>query len=240
MSTPIKILIVEDNVLIAYNMQCMLEEMEYTIVANTTNYESAIEALATNKIDLALLDIQLNTSKTGIDIGKHLKDNYNIPFIFVTSNSDKETIDQAKKVNPDGYLLKPYDEKDLYAAIEIAITNYQKKRKENTTNKHINTTFIFVKEGFLFKKISFEDILYVKADNVYVDVYTKNKTFVVRSTLKSFLERLPSNRFYRINKSYVINIDKVEAFNSRDIVINEQLLPLSKEYKTIIKNKLMH
>jgi len=237
MSTPIKILIVEDNVLIAYNMQNMLEDMGYEIVANKTTYEDAVEVLATHKIDLALLDIQLGTSKTGIDIGKHINEHYKIPFIFVTSNSDKETVDQAKTVKPNGYLLKPYDEKDLFASIEIAITNYQEEPIESTTDE--NTTFIFVKEGYLFKKILLDEILYVKADNVYVDVFTKSKTYTVRSTLKNFLERLPSTRFYKINKSYVINIGKVEAFNNRDVVINDKMLPLSKEYRAKIKERLI-
>ena len=96
MDKPINILIVEDNVLIADDMQMMLEDMGYMIAANVTSYEKAVEALANISIDLALLDIQLATAKTGIDIGRHIREKYNIPFVFVTSNSDKDTINKAK------------------------------------------------------------------------------------------------------------------------------------------------
>jgi len=239
MSVSIKILIVEDNILIAQDMKNMLEDMEYEVVDYVTNYKDALLTLSENKIDLALLDIQLAGDKTGIDVGEIINKKYHIPFIFVTSNSDKETIAKAKKVNPAGFLVKPFDEKSLFSSIEIGITNFQNRINILKKEQNIHHDFIFVKDGYLFKKVLFNDILYIKADNVYVDVFTKSKTITVRSTLKNFLERLPSDQFIKINKSYVINIRKVEAFNTRDVIINGNLLPLSKEYKEQLKLLLL-
>ena len=84
MEHPIKILIVEDNVIIADDMQSMLEEIGYEVVDNVIVYEQAIEVLKNNHVDLVLIDIILASDKTGIDLGKHIRQNYNIPFIFVT------------------------------------------------------------------------------------------------------------------------------------------------------------
>ena len=124
MEQPIKILIVEDNVIIADDMQSMLEEIGYEIVDNVIVFEQAVEVLKTKEVDLVLIDIILASDKTGIDLGKHIRDNYNIPFIFVTSNSDRATVENAKTVKPNGYLVEPFEQQDLYTSIEIALSNF--------------------------------------------------------------------------------------------------------------------
>jgi len=121
---PIRILIVEDNVIIADDMQSMLEEIGYEIVDNVIVYEQAEEVLKTQEVDLVLIDIILASDKTGIDLGKHIRENYDIPFIFVTSNSDRATVENAKTVKPNGYLVKPFEQQDLYTSIEIALSNF--------------------------------------------------------------------------------------------------------------------
>jgi len=240
MSKPINILIVEDNVLIADDMQMILEDMGYNVIANVTSYETAIEALNSNTVDLALLDIQLATKKSGIDIGEYIRDKFDIPFVFVTSNSDKETVNQAKQVKPNGYLVKPFEEKDLFTTIEITMSNFQetKPSSESKVSKNFLKKSIFVKDSHLYRKIVFKDILYIKSDNVYIEIYTNEKMHVIRSTLKDFLTKLPQDDFYRTSKSYIINIKHVQALNSRDVIINDKLIPISKEYKSIIQKRL--
>lgn len=240
MEKSISILIVEDNVLIADDMQMILEDMGYNVVANVTSYEKAVVALEKNTVDLALLDIQLATEKSGIDIGKHIRDNYDIPFVFVTSNSDKETLNQAKEVKPNGYLVKPFEEKDLYTTIEITMSNFEESdsKTDSKKNKSVLKKSIFVKDSHLYRKIIFKDILYIKSDNVYIEIYTTGKTYVVRSTLKDFLKKLPQDDFLRTSKSYIINIRHVQAMNSRDVIIDDKMIPVSKEFKPIIQEML--
>ncbi|MGB7392965.1 MAG: response regulator, partial [Pricia sp.] len=129
MEQPIKILIVEDNVIIADDMQSMLEEIGYEIVDNVIVYEQAEEVLKNQQVDLVLIDIILASDKTGIDLGKHIRANYDIPFIFVTSNSDRATVENAKSVKPNGYLVKPFEQQDLYTSIEIALSNFSSSEK---------------------------------------------------------------------------------------------------------------
>ena len=233
MEKPIKIMVVEDNVLIADDMQMMLEDMGYEVVANVTSYEAAIEALSKFEIDLALLDIQLATDKTGIDIGQHIRKRFNIPFVFVTSNSDKDTINKAKGVKPNGYLVKPFAEKDLYSTIEITLSNFESTKSSQSSSVLKNS--IFIKESQLYHKLLHNDIFYVKSDNVYVEVYTQKKMYLVRSTLKDFLSRLPQDMFYRTSKSYIINIKHIQSLNSKDIMVNDRQIPISKEYKADIQ-----
>ncbi|MDT0607364.1 LytR/AlgR family response regulator transcription factor [Croceitalea rosinachiae] len=246
MEHPIKILIVEDNVIIADDMQSMLEEIGYEVVDNVIVYEQAVEVLKNNHVDLVLIDIILASDKTGIDLGKHIRDAYNIPFIFVTSNSDKATVENAKTVKPDGYLVKPFEQQDLYTSIEIALSNFNYSRKADS--KEIGTDTdgdsfmsnsvlkdsIFVKKQHLYYRIQFGDIQFIKADNVYLEVNTVDKKFLVRSPLKDYLEKLPKHKFYRAHKSYIVNVDHIDAINSKDIMINNTLIPISKDFKEFI------
>jgi DNA-binding LytR/AlgR family response regulator len=244
---PIKILIVEDNVIIADDMQSMLEEIGYEIVDNVIVYEQAVEVLKSQQVDLVLIDIILASDKTGIDLGKHIRENYDIPFIFVTSNSDRATVENAKTVKPNGYLVKPFEQQDLYTSIEIALSNFI-YGKQNSDSTHPNEDSnedvpmsnsilkdsIFVKKQHLYYRIQFGDIQFIKADNVYLEVNTVDKKFLVRSPLKDYLEKLPQNKFYRAHKSYIVNVDHIDAINSKDIMINNTLIPISKDFKEFI------
>jgi two-component system response regulator LytT len=244
---PIKILIVEDNVIIADDMQSMLEEIGYEIVDNVIVYEQAVEVLKTQQVDLVLIDIILASDKTGIDLGKHIRENYDIPFIFVTSNSDRATVENAKTVKPNGYLVKPFEQQDLYTSIEIALSNFiygkqnvAKGISTEDTNEDVPMSnsilkdSIFVKKQHLYYRIQFGDIQFIKADNVYLEVNTIDKKFLVRSPLKDYLEKLPQNKFYRAHKSYIVNVDHIDAINSKDIMINNTLIPISKDFKEFI------
>ena len=244
MEQPIKILIVEDNVIIADDMQSMLEEIGYEIVDNVIVYEQAVEVLKSQEVDLVLIDIILASDKTGIDLGKHIRDNYNIPFIFVTSNSDRATVENAKTVKPNGYLVKPFEQQDLYTSIEIALSNFEYEGKsvpaetaspaEKMGPNSVLKDSIFVKKQHLYYRIPFGDIQFIKADNVYLEVNTIDKKFLVRSPLKDYLQKLPRNKFYRAHKSYIVNVDHIDAVNSKDIMINNTLIPISKDFKEFI------
>ena len=243
MEQPIKILIVEDNVIIADDMQSMLEEIGYEIVDNVIVYEQAEEVLKNHHVDLVLIDIILASDKTGIDLGKHIREKYDIPFIFVTSNSDRATVESAKSVKPNGYLVKPFEQQDLYTSIEIALSNFihsDKTAAAAEANEDVamsNTVLkdsIFVKKQHLYYRIQFADIRFIKADNVYLEVNTVDKKFLVRSPLKDYLEKLPKNKFYRAHKSYIVNVDHIDAINSRDIMIKDTLIPISKDFKEFI------
>ncbi len=243
MEQPIRILIVEDNVIIADDMQSMLEEIGYEIVDNVIVYEQAVKVLESEQVDLVLIDIILASDKTGIDLGKHIRDNYDIPFIFVTSNSDRATVENAKTVKPNGYLVKPFEQQDLYTSIEIALSNFtysasksgESNRQEDVPmSNSVLKDSIFVKKQHLYYRIQFGDIQFIKADNVYLEVNTVDKKFLVRSPLKDYLKKLPKNKFYRAHKSYIVNVDHIDAINSKDIMINKNLIPISKDFKEFI------
>ncbi len=120
----IKVLIVEDEVLIAKDIAKTLEGIDYVVSGIAFDGSSALDQLKTNLPDLVLLDINLGSQPDGIQIATLIQEEYHIPFIFLTSYATGMIIDRAKRTRPMGYLVKPFREKDLFSAIEIGLHNY--------------------------------------------------------------------------------------------------------------------
>lgn len=129
---PIRILIVEDDVFIAQDIQEYLEHMQYSVSGVAYDAEEAIRELSDNPPNLVLLDIHLGEGRSGIDVAGMIRDVYQIPFIFLTSHASKSVLEQAKQTRPMGYIVKPFDEKDLFSAIEIALYNHSQRWEQAT------------------------------------------------------------------------------------------------------------
>lgn len=127
----IKILIVEDEPVIAKNISMYLNNNDFIVSGIAYDDEEAIKQLQQNTPDAVILDINLDSETDGIDIAAHINQHYHLPFLFLTSYSDKETLQRAKSVEPYGYIVKPFNERTLLASIEIAISNFaQRNNKE--------------------------------------------------------------------------------------------------------------
>jgi DNA-binding NarL/FixJ family response regulator len=126
----LRILIVEDEPLIAADIAASIEEMGFTATGIAYSADTAMEELKSNTPDIVLLDIQLNKKgQEGIEIAQLINEKYGLPFIYLTSFSDKKTLQEAKTTEPYGYVVKPFNEAGLYAAIEIALYNHTQKNK---------------------------------------------------------------------------------------------------------------
>ncbi|MER0440030.1 response regulator transcription factor [Emticicia sp. W12TSBA100-4] len=125
----IRILIIEDDPIIAADIADYLNNVDYRVSGIAYNPAQAYEQLKTNLPDLILLDINLSSEQNGIDIATYIHQNHAIPFIFLTSYSTREVLNKAKITEPSGYIVKPFDEEDLFATIEIALYNFAQKQK---------------------------------------------------------------------------------------------------------------
>jgi DNA-binding LytR/AlgR family response regulator len=230
----VKILVVEDEIVIADNICNILEKLGYEVLEPVINYSEAIEQLENEKPDLALLDIQLAGSKDGIDLAWKIKEDFDIPFIFLTSNADPRTVGRAKELAPPAYLVKPFNKDDLYTSIEMALHNYSSKsspKKEQAEDNVIIKDSFFIKDKNLFHKVKFSEILFIKSEHVYVELYTKSKKkHLIRSTMNDFVETLPNN-FFRTHRSYTINLDYLETITSRYVLIGNDEIPIGTKYR---------
>lgn len=234
----VKIVVVEDEIIIADNICEILEDIGYAVFEPAISYAEAIESIEENKPDLLLVDIQLSGKKDGIDLARKINEQYNIPFIFLTSNADKSTIERAKKVEPAAYLVKPFIKEDLYSSIEIALHNFIKKTKVQNEDLIIKNV-LFIKQKHAFVKVKFEDILFLQSDHVYVEVYTTgNRKFLIRNSLTELINKL-DNQFIRVHRSFIVNLTHMEAIKGNVIeMVNEFKVPISKQYKNELLSKL--
>lgn len=120
----IKVLIVEDDPLIAIDIEQILNNLNFRVSGTAYNPEDALLSLKNNTPDIVLLDVNLDSDKDGIHIAEIINEKYQLPFIYLTAHADKTTLERAKKTKPAGYIIKPFDERDLLAGIEIGLYNY--------------------------------------------------------------------------------------------------------------------
>lgn len=218
----IKIGIVEDEMIIASVIQDCLEKLNYEVVEPVLSFNEAIEMLYIEQPDIVIIDIRISGKKDGIELAEYIRENYSIPFIFLTANSDKETLSRAKKTNPNAYLLKPFTQNDLFAAIEIGLNNFEMQKAINSKLQ----TSIVIKDGYNLVNVPFSDIVYfVCADN-YLQLILKNgKTLLTRSTIAEMNNRLPQDQYSQISRSIIINKSFISKVEKNKVFIND--IPLS-------------
>lgn len=230
----IKILVVEDEMIIADNICDTLEDLGYDVCEPAINYTEAIATINSENPDIAILDIQLSGRKTGIDIAKKIRESYHFPFIFLTSNADSLTLNQAKEVMPPAYLIKPFSKEELYTSLEIALSNFSKYKKEESeevVESHIIKNAFFIKNQGSYIKILFNDILYLKSAHVYVELFlTNNKKFLIRKSLSDVLENLDTS-FIRVHRSFVVNIKYISEIKNASVIILQNEIPIGKTHK---------
>jgi len=225
-----KIVLVEDEVLIADSLSRNLEEHGYQVVGHALDFDEAMEVISETNPDLVILDINLEAEKNGIEVAEQIKDRFQLPFIYLTSHLDSATLEAAKETQPAGYLTKPFHFESLYTTIEVALHNFTKKTQ--------NKAEVILKTGTMNERVSVSDILYLKSDHVYVEVVLKKKTLLIRKSLKALLEELPENLFFQVHRSYAVNIDHVVSFGAGILVLSGIEIPVSRSFQHDLVDRL--
>ena len=216
-----KILIAEDDVFISEHLRQILTEIGYTIYGIVSSYSMALDMLEKSDLpDLALLDIRMHNEDQGIKIAEHLR-TLKIPFVYITSFSDKKTLEEAIIHQPMGYLLKPFTPEEI-----------QKMMKK--VMGELMSTFLVIKDRGVKKKLHFNKIMYIKSDNNYLEIHTSSKMYVERQKLTNLVYILPSDSFVRVHRSYVVNKKFVEGLGNNCLHINGSEIPISRQYKNCL------
>lgn len=238
------ILIVEDELLIAEDIRMHLESLGYNVTDMATSYNEAISSIMKVLPDLVMVDINIDGEKDGIELGVFLNQDVEIPFIYLTGQADKMTIDRAKATNPGSYLLKPFSPESLYAAVELALTNSNNVNKLNEDKENIGDELVikdslFVKKSNHFIKLKFESIKYINSDGNYLKIYkSKTENYMIRSTIKKLIPHLPSELFFQTNKSFIINLSSLEKVSFNHVIVDGEEIPLSRNRKDLLFSKM--
>ena len=177
----------------------------------------------------------------GVDVATELRKSHRLPLIFITSFADKKTIDRVKVTEPDGYIIKPFNELELQSNIELALYKYgsnvnQEENEENSDFVLNESFFVKTKTGLI--KLDMDDIVWVEAYDNYAFIHTSGEKHLVSSTLKKVEQKLPSSMFMRIHKSHVINLKKISAITEFYVSIGEQQLAIGKTYRKELMDKI--
>ncbi len=369
----IKILVVEDESIVAKDIQNTLIRLGYDVPATASNAVSAFQKLEDIRPDLVFLDIKLKGDVDGIQIAEKIKSGYDIPVIFLTSFVDKVTLDRAKVTEPYGYIVKPFNESDLQTTVEMALYKFEKDKETKNSKERFenallnleeaifildtrfNVTFLnpkaenlagygnetvagkdlftilqvtgeadsvlnkdvlasklqddrnyeaknvivsfqmsqviqksdltcspvrdekavligyalvirqtitgaaagmvtgspdqsmesliiqnsfFVKKGSMLVKVFLENINWIQAMDNYVIIQTNADQFVIHSTMKDIESKLPSDKFLRVHRSYIIPIEKINVLDENTVLIGDKTIPVGKSYKDAFMNRL--
>ncbi len=226
-----KILIVEDESLIADFIAISLEEMNYKVTDICNSFDQAIASIENDAPDLALLDINIKGNLDGIDLAHQLT-KYNIPFLFLTSRVDSKSIDRAKLVHPLGYITKPITKTSLQTNLEVLLHNLLTIHKKEKVNTLEQNDFYFIKEKDTYIKIPFASILYAEACDNYSIIYTINSKYIVSQTLKAVEEKFSAHRFFRAHRSYLVNLAHIDKVLPKHVLIKSREIPISEASKS--------
>lgn len=227
------ILIVEDEEELAANISEILASLDYKVVGIADNALDALKTLEKAPVDLVLMDIMIKGDIDGIDLAYKIRETYDIPIVFSTAYSGTEYLERISSEIHEGYILKPFSVDALKTAVFFGLKRHDEKKGSNTSQS-LGSLKVMDK-GYLVP-VPFSEILYLKADGLYTKVFTKIKSYLIRDILKSFEEKLPPSIFFRVHKSYLINVSHVTSFNAKKINLGDASIPVRRGlYKELIE-----
>lgn len=227
-----KCLIVDDNKMALMAIKQLVAQVENLELAGES--KDAMEAynyLSKNPVDLLLLDIEL-PDMSGLDLIKKL--GHRKPLIIFTT-AKKEYAVEAFELSVVDYLVKPITLPRFLQAIEKANETIESNKQEVKVEEQ---GFVFVKDNGVLKRISIEDILFLEAMGDYVKVHTSQKFHVVHATLKSLEEKLPTSKFSRVHRSYIVAVNKIDFIQESTISIGKSTIPVADTYKANLNKRL--
>lgn len=216
MKHDIKILIVEDEILIADFIFDMLKKEKFCNIQVAHNISTTLHKFKTFQPEIVLMDINVEGENTGIELAT--KKNEDAKVIYITAQNDIETIEKAIATNPETYLTKPLKKADLLAAIQIA--------SNKTTKK-----YTIIKDGYNKVKLTHDDIIYIKSENNYIDIFTTTRKYTLRNSLDNFLSELNNNIFCKTHRSYVVNKNKITKKTAQSVILCDIEIPVSRNYQ---------
>lgn len=246
----IRVLIVEDEAIVAMDLAAGLESEGYEVAGIADNAEDALQLFREEEVDILLMDISIIGERDGISVAGEMMEQRAIPLIYLTALTDAETISRAKHTRPSAFLTKPYTLTNVRIAMEMAMHNFaasqepggkviplQPEKKETESVDTGKETilqlkdYIFVKHNYAFVKVRLSDIRYIEADNNYIHLVIPGNRMLLRLSMNQLLEKINYPRLVRIHRSFAVNMEHITAFTDYEVRLDQQELPIGRSYK---------
>ncbi|MAD97396.1 MAG: hypothetical protein CMB99_08745 [Flavobacteriaceae bacterium] len=219
---PYRVYILEDEFITQEVIKQTLESLDCVVCGMNSNAEKALTEIQSLKPDLAFLDIRVDGEKTGIWLGNQLE----IPIVYLTAFTDEKNIKDAVRTNPISYVNKPFKEKDLMIALELAKSKLQEEKE------------LLVKDKNVTVKVKVNDILFAKKEDHYLVLHTEDGNKLIRSTVQEFLENVNGD-FIQVHRSFIVNKNFVSGVSNKMVKVLDHEIPISQSFLKSAKSELI-
>jgi len=240
-----KILMVEDDMIIAADISMQLTKFGYEVIGICTRGEDALKTIENNRPDLILMDIVLTGKMNGIEAAQVILENFQIPLIFLTSNSDDATFQQAITAKPYAFISKPFQKSDLERTIKLTLRRIAVEQESlplNEVTDHVSAMNdrLFIRYKGQMVKVLLSEILYVEADRNYCKVNTEKQAYLLSVPLRNIESQLPSDKFMRVHRSFVVNLQRIDAISEYHefLTIQSYRIPIARRTKEEVVKRL--
>jgi len=225
--TTIKCLAIDDEPLALQQISSYIDRTPFLEKTNICQSAfEALEILAEKNVDLIFIDINM-PDLNGIDFARSLEQK---PFIIFTTAYSEYAI-EGFKLDAADYLLKPIGYDDFLRAVNKVYKRFQ-ILNEHADKYTINNEYLFVKSEYKLIRIEIREIKYIESANEYVKIFLdNNQPIITLIRLKNIEEQLPKNRFMRVHRSFIVNLDKIKIIERNRIIFDKTIIPVSDIYK---------
>ena len=244
----VNVLLVEDESIVAKDIQLSLKRLGYNVLGIENTGEKAISSARKLDPDIIIMDIMLKGKINGIEASEKIRKEQNIPIIYLTAYADENTLSKAKITEPYAYIIKPYKEIDLHTSIEMALYKHSKeleilKERDmlyNIVENKDNTEYIFVKSKSRLIKLNTNDVIYIEALTDYVVINTSAARYTIHSTMKDIQKKMPEDKFLRVHRSYIVNLNKISEIESPNLILegNKKIIPIGGSFREGLLSKI--
>lgn len=228
MITKIKILIVDDEVLIAEHLKSVMQTFGCSNFAMAHSPHTALDLLKSYKPDIVFLDIRLYKNQEGIEIGERINQEFKIPFIYITAFSDSSIIKTALHTHPASFITKPYKAADIFAALSLVYIN----------NPNLSKSYINFKYGNEYIKFPTHEIQLIERQGNYIKIHCATKKYLLRNSIEWMADKLPDDIFFRVHRSFLVNLRCIDKHTTEHISIHNIEIPISRRLKDALIEKI--
>ncbi|MDX1700567.1 MAG: LytTR family DNA-binding domain-containing protein [Melioribacteraceae bacterium] len=224
----IKCMILEDDLMARKSLERLCSKMDnLELVASCEDVGSALKTLENDEIDLIFLDIEVGDS-TGFEL---LDKSPVLPEVIVTSAKEEYAF-EAFQYEVSNYLKKPISFPKFKAAVERISGELQKKTSQSRKNH------IFIRSEGRYINLKLDEIFYIENIGDYARFHTENKSHIVHGTMKGLAEKLPSDQFMKVHRSFIVNLEKIKDIEENSLLVGRQIIPVSRSNKTKLIERL--
>ncbi|MFV0589550.1 LytR/AlgR family response regulator transcription factor [Bacteroides reticulotermitis] len=232
-----KCIVVDDEPIARRGIKKLVSKISsLELVGAFESAETAADYMKDNPVDLIFLDIRM-PGISGIEFARKIPETTLI--IFTTAFA--EFAIDSYEVDAIDYLVKPIKPERFSKAVEKAIYYHEMLLSEerNTNVEQVENSFMFIKSDRRFFKVNFDDILFIEGLKDYVIIQSESQRLITHMNLKTIHEQLPQSQFIRINRSYIVNKDRINSFSNNDVFIDKYEIAIGNFYRDSFFESLM-